>query len=256
MIKIGHARSSETKSKNGVAGDQTKEEVSITDFYTADWLYVFRPKSNDIAETIAHFVERCCLNDKIGYSQNSRYTLFYQIRKGIEPDHITEYCDCDCSSLVMCALYYCHLASYMYMHTGIEKECIEATGAFQTIDYKTFSDPEYLRRGDILLKSGHTAVVLTNGTKCKEVKKMITKSEVDCQYKEAKYNTPFYCVESCNMREYPSLDGAIMCVLPKGHKVRCYGYYNIDSRNVHWLYVETELNGITYQGFVSKKVLI
>ena len=85
MVKIGHARSSETKSKNGVAGDQTKEEVSITDFYKADWLYVFRPKNSMLAEDIAHFVERCCLNDRIGYSQNSRYTLFNEIKKGIEP---------------------------------------------------------------------------------------------------------------------------------------------------------------------------
>jgi hypothetical protein len=140
------------------------------------------------------------------------------------------------------------------MYTGTEKSELEGTGLFYTLNGKELREPELLKRGDILLKDGHTAVVLTNGSKIvNSVQK--TKSDVECKYKNLKYNAVFYCTTDCNMREFPSLDGLKMCVLPKGHEVRCYGYYNVDSRNVNWLYVETTLNGIRYYGFVSKRCL-
>lgn len=255
MVKIGHARSSETKSKNGVAGDQTKNEVSITDWYDGNWKYVFRPKLVIDAETIAFFVEQCCANDHIGYSQNDRLSLFNTMKKYNSPVLINEDCNCDCSSLVMTALYHADIIVDKHMYTGTEKYEIESTGKFTTIiDEKVLKDPEHLKRGDILLKDGHTSVVLSNGSKIvNSVQK--TRSDVECKYRNLKYNAVFYCTTDCNMREFPSLDGLKMCILPKGHEVRCYGYYNVDSRNVNWLYVETKLNGIRYYGFVSKRCL-
>jgi len=256
MVKIGHARSSETKSKNGVAGDQTGNEVCITDWYDGNWKYVFRPNHDTDAKNIVCFVIQCCENDHIGYSQNDRLSLYNAMKKYKQPILIKEDCNCDCSSLVMSALYYAQIIVDKYMYTGTEKHEIESTGLFTTItDEKVLKNPEYLKLGDILLKDGHTAVVLSNGSKIvNSVQK--TKSDVECKYKNLIYNTVFYCTTDCNMREYPSLDGLKMCVLPKGQKVRCYGYYNVDSRNVNWLYVETTLNGIRYYGFVSKKCLI
>ena len=40
MVKIGHARISENGSIDGAKGDQTKNEVCITDWYNGNWLAV------------------------------------------------------------------------------------------------------------------------------------------------------------------------------------------------------------------------
>lgn len=45
-----------------------------------------------------------------------------------------------------------------------------------------------------------------------------------------------------------------LCVIPKGTKVKCYGYYST-SVGVKWLYVQTTVNGVNYTGFCSKRYL-
>lgn len=57
-----------------------------------------------------------------------------------------------------------------------------------------------------------------------------------------------------NMRDGSGLNRKILCTLPFGHKVNCYGYYSRNG-NVTWLYVQTTLNGTSYTGFVSNQYL-
>lgn len=45
-----------------------------------------------------------------------------------------------------------------------------------------------------------------------------------------------------------------LCVIPKGTKVSCYGYYNVSS-GVKWLYIQFKLNDVVYTGFSSSKYL-
>lgn len=45
-----------------------------------------------------------------------------------------------------------------------------------------------------------------------------------------------------------------LCVIPKGTKVKCFGYYSL-SAGVKWLYIQVTLNGIQYTGFSSKGYL-
>jgi hypothetical protein len=47
---------------------------------------------------------------------------------------------------------------------------------------------------------------------------------------------------------------ASLAVLPKGTKVRNYGYYTLTG-GVKWLYVQVTYNGITYTGFMSRQYL-
>lgn len=49
-------------------------------------------------------------------------------------------------------------------------------------------------------------------------------------------------------------DKKILCLIPKGTTVQCYGYYNI-SNNVKWLYIQFTLDGIQYTGFSSSSYL-
>lgn len=45
-----------------------------------------------------------------------------------------------------------------------------------------------------------------------------------------------------------------LCIIPKGTKVKCYGYYSV-VKNTNWLYVQVTLDGIQYTGFSSKGYL-
>lgn len=45
-----------------------------------------------------------------------------------------------------------------------------------------------------------------------------------------------------------------LCLIPKGSKVKCYGYYTLFN-GVQWLYIQFVMGGIQYTGFSSKKYL-
>lgn len=45
-----------------------------------------------------------------------------------------------------------------------------------------------------------------------------------------------------------------LCLIPKGTKVRCYGYYNV-TNGVYWLYIQFVMDGVQYTGFSSSKYL-
>lgn len=45
-----------------------------------------------------------------------------------------------------------------------------------------------------------------------------------------------------------------LCCMPAGQKVHCYGYYST-ANGVKWLYIQFELNGVTYTGFSSSAYL-
>lgn len=259
MVKIGHARSSETKSKNGVAGDQTGNEVSITEWYKAPWLAVFRPTNENIAEKIASFVEKACANDNIGYSQNDRLSLYYACAvAGGHVEYITQAVNCDCSSLVACACIDAGLVVNPDMTTAVEESVLMSTGAFDKLSQRQYIQScDYLKRGDILWKNGHTAVVLNNGDKANNnvSETKVINSDFPCSYKDYEIAGSYTTNTECNMREFPSLDGAVICVLDKGVKVRNYGYYNVDNRNVKWLFVQFKMNDYIYQGYISEKVL-
>ena len=46
----------------------------------------------------------------------------------------------------------------------------------------------------------------------------------------------------------------ILCVIPKGTKVKCYGYYSMSGTS-KWLYVQFTLDGVQYTGFASARYL-
>ena len=165
-VKIGHASIDENnKAQGGNAGDQTKKEVCTRSWYSKPWTSVIRPKDSAKAEKIAHAMEQACANDKIGYDQNQRTTLYTQA-KAVNWDlsKIATACECDCSSLVAVCVNAAGIKVSKDIYTGNQKAALNATGAFTTYtDSKYISKADYLKRGDILLGNGHTAIVLTDG---------------------------------------------------------------------------------------------
>jgi hypothetical protein len=165
-VKIGHAVYDESrKSVNGAAGDQTGKEICRWDWYNKPWTEVFRPKDNAVAEKIAKAMEQACDNNKIGYDQYQRTTLYTKAKAvNWNISKITAKCECDCSALVAVCVNAAGISVSKDMYTGNEKSVLTATKKFELLDTnKYLGSSNYLKRGDILLGKGHTAVALTDG---------------------------------------------------------------------------------------------
>ena len=166
-ITIGHASINEIgKSYGGMKGDQNSEEVYLRPWYNGNWTSVIRHKDASIADKIASACEAICANENVGYSSSvsERNTLWDEsIQVDFDFSKISKACSCDCSSLVQV----CAISAGVAMAYGINAmttrtmvERLMETGEFErytTSDY-TRSD-RLLRRGDILHKTGHTAIV-------------------------------------------------------------------------------------------------
>ena len=165
-VKIGHATYDENgKANSGSAGDQTKKEVCTRNWYNKPWTSVIRPIDSSVAEKIATAMEQACANDNIGYDQYQRTTL-YARAKEVDWDlsKITEKCECDCSSLVAVCVNAAGISVSKDIYTGNEKTALANAGGFTVLTASMYVDSHaYLKRGDILLGSGHTAVVLEDG---------------------------------------------------------------------------------------------
>ena len=183
---IGHASKDENGAyKNGQAGDQTKQEVYIRTWYNRPWNVILRAKDSIVREKIAKAMELACKNDKIGYDQNQRNTLWNNVKtKGFDPSKTTESVETDCSALVcVCCAYAGVPIQYLYKNnnslvTSTLRKGLMATKMFEEItDKSILASDKNLMRGDILLYEGHhTAVNLDNGVNIKQTNNKTLKS--------------------------------------------------------------------------------
>ena len=118
------------------------------------------------AEKIAKTMEQACANDKIGYDQYQRTTLYVQAKaNNWDLSRITTACECDCSSLVAVCVNAAGISVSKDIYTGNEKAVLSGTGKFDVYTSSQYTARDsYLKRGDILLGNGHTAIVLSNGS--------------------------------------------------------------------------------------------
>ena len=175
-VKIGSARIDENgKAHGGKAGDQTGKEVSTQSWYKhAKGWRVFRARTAEAAEKIARCMEAACKNNKIGYDQYQRNTLYKQAEPyGFDVSKVTTACETDCSALVRVC---CAFAGIMGLpsdfRTGNMPANLMKTGMFVELTGAKYTEQSaYLMRGDILVTktNGHTVVVLTNGPKCEGI---------------------------------------------------------------------------------------
>ena len=174
-VLIGHASIDENgNASRGKAGDQTKKELCTRNWYKKPWSVLLRPKDSIMAEKIAVACEQACANDKIGYDQSQRNTLYTEAKKvNFDLSKITTACECDCSSLAcICAIAAGAPADKLYVGgnmgtTRTMRSYFKNTGMFQILtDSKYLTTADYLQRGDIVVNEGsHTFIVLSNGSK-------------------------------------------------------------------------------------------
>ena len=185
MLRIAQAASSEYFSAYGTPPNQRRTkgkldgELNIVPFY-GGWGSVFRPKSEKVAEHIAWLMEGAVMNaGHIGYGQASlasdggkypRTGVFDALFDMAEPDtrKVNTLANCDCSSLVGACVYGSakleprfYLPELRTMWTGTERKILMGTGAFVELkDPLLLELGTGLKRGDILLMEGHTAVAI------------------------------------------------------------------------------------------------
>ena len=248
-VKIGHAHSDENnKAKGGLAGDQTGKEVVIQNWYNRaqGWTVVFRAKETSTAEQIAKTMEDACANNNIGYDQRQRTTLYKLAEKcNFDLSKITEKCECDCSSLVAVCVTAAGIPVSKDMYTGNQKAVLSATKQFVILtDQKYLTKANYLKRGDILLGPGHTAIVLSDSN-------LIDKAS---SFNKAFVGTYKVTADALNVRTGAGTQNQIIITIPKNTAVKCYGYYT-KVLTTNWLYIQFTYKDIKYTGFVSSKYL-
>ena len=67
-------------------------------------------------------------------------------------------------------------------------------------------------------------------------------------------NGTYVTTGNVHMRNDAGVTKKSLCVIPKGTKVKCYGYYSV-STGVKWLYIQATVDGVKYTGFSSSKYL-
>ena len=255
-VLIGHARISEKGTVEGVAGDQNGHEVEISEWYSGGWLAVYRPNSERDAESIAAACVTGCSNDNIGYSQDDRTSLYYEAaNRGFDLSAVTNPCNTDCSAFVSVCVNAAGIVVSKDMTTRNEDTVLMGTGRFTRLQANKFlNESGNLKRGDILRKSGHTAIVVRGGDNPDEPVKNHTSIYAD--YLRREYSGKYRAETDVYMREGGALTYRTMCVVEEGTNAYCYGYYSVDDRGVIWLYCEYALNHIIYTGFISSKYLV
>lgn len=172
-VYVGSARSDENgKAHSGKAGDQKSgKEVSTQKWYkhSKGWR-VFRAKDPAARDKIADAMEAACNNNKIGYDQWQRHTLYKAAQKvGFDISKVKTACETDCSALVRTCLAYAGIKGIPEsFRTYNMPSAMLKTGKIAELKGSKYSDQStYLGRGDILVTpvSGHTVVVLDNGAK-------------------------------------------------------------------------------------------
>ncbi|HBU12707.1 MAG TPA: hypothetical protein DEB31_08280 [Clostridiales bacterium] len=112
-------------------------------------------------------MQQACSNNAIGYDQHQRTTLFSAAQKfNFDLSKITVKCETDCSALVAVCINAAGISVSKDIYTGNMVSAIVATGKFSKLtDSKYLKSDVYLQVGDIVVKNGHTLIVLENGSK-------------------------------------------------------------------------------------------
>ena len=171
-VTLAHARSDEHgKGTGGKAGDQkqntdnTKGELLFEDWYLSGngWDTVLRCKNTYCSELMVEDACKAVRNKRIGYDMDERYTLYDNVKPyGFDCGATTKDVECDCSTLMTTCANYAGFAIPRDTRTANMKSRYSATKAFKILeDNKHTKKPDYLDRGDILVRAGyHTAIVV------------------------------------------------------------------------------------------------
>lgn len=225
-LVLGSARSGETGLNGQIPGDQKGgQEVSMQPFYyhTKGWICL-RPKDPVVANKMAEAMKQACLNDNLGYDQDSHGSTIYLVKKYGSYAAIPVACEDDCSGLVRGCIYQATGIDVGDFYTANEVEKLKATNLFDV--YYTVDQSTYMADGDILdtKTQGHTVIVCSGRRREEPTPEPVGQ-------KVAIPTTDTY------IRQTPSLAGIICGVAKKGNR-----YYILDecvNQDRTWAKIDT-----------------
>lgn len=172
-VLIGHASIAENGTVYGKAGDQTGREVCTRGWWANSWQFMALHPDAQVRERHARAVEQACANDCVGYSWDSRNSLYARAREvGMDISRITTPCNCDCSSLQNCAAVASGAPGVTYGDNGWVTT--NMLGFLRAAGYKIISDRAMLQsdawcvRGAIYVSEGHTICALGDGSRAED----------------------------------------------------------------------------------------
>lgn len=173
MSKLIHARYTENGDSgwNGKAqaGDQTGNEVSVTNFYSAPWDFCLRYFNWDLAREFVIVAKKLAACAKVGYDQSQRNTLYKELKAvNFDVDKFIlsgKKCETDCSAFVyacLCVLLP-NLRSDKNAPATADMEEFYKNKGFTVLKGKDYLNGLRNQTGDILVRSGHhTAIFLSD----------------------------------------------------------------------------------------------
>lgn len=173
VVTLAHARCDENGgSSGGKPGDQTANtthtqgELRFQDWYLSGngWDVCMRPKTTEIKDGMASDACKAVRNVKIGYGQDDRYTLYDNAKNvGFDCGKVDKACECDCSSLMTVCANYVGLPIPKGTRTANMQSRYTATKQFKVYTSNKYTkQPDYLKKGDILVRTGHHTAIVVN----------------------------------------------------------------------------------------------
>ena len=255
------------KYTGGKAGDQTGDEWAVIKWYSRPWNVVLRYPDINAGKAIAALARAAAENDKIGYCQGHRGTFWAQLQKaGYDPAKITTACEADCSSgvaaIVKAAGHKKGLTSLQNVpataYTGNLKAVLKKAGFEALTDSKYLQSDKYLLPGDVLLYEGHhTAINLDRGPCAVVQTKVVTTGSngvATAKSFDRAIAGTYTTKAALNVRTNAGTGAAILGVLQKGVKIKCYGYYNTVN-GVKWYLIQSgSLTGYCSSAYLEKVI--
>ena len=174
-VKIGQASLGETGAHGQMPGNQNGRELNFARWYDGNWLGILRLKEIGKAELAAQACEAGVKNHNIGYDQDGRNTAYAAAKAvGWNLGAIAKPVETDCSAFMMLCVIAAGITELQNVYAAHGNSCTTfcmmydwpRTGQIELLtDRKHLTTDAYLRRGDILVSAGHTAMVLENGNK-------------------------------------------------------------------------------------------
>ena len=163
-LRCGWAGSDENgNASGGQLGDQTGKEVRVGKYYSFGQSIIYRFKDVNLAVQYANKIEQVCLNNKVGYDQSNRTTLYKEAKKkDYDMTAITTPCACDCSSLVACCLIAVGVDVPYTMTTSTLGSHLAKLDVFEQITDSNALKGEGLQAGDIVNASGRHVITVLN----------------------------------------------------------------------------------------------
>lgn len=140
-------------------------ELNVCEWYNKPWEYLIRPKDPKKAAIMAKTAYECVKNKKVGYNQNNRQSLYWQMKGTNWDASKVGFCDTDCSALWCVTANAAGIPIDPVCWTGILVDLARQSGEFEIItDKKYLTSTKLLKKGDALIKPGSHVVNVIDET--------------------------------------------------------------------------------------------